>query len=178
VSGVFQYADKQIGRFYQKLLGTDFFDNGILFIVGDHRAMLPVHQHEIETFGAFKPQAKVPLVISFGDKVSFAEERSFQQIDIYNSIKNSISRELCTSDWVGNLLGAHQVPAKYIFHRRGDNRDLVSVFFGQRDVLIKLDGDKTKIVNPEGLDESISDEILGKINTDRIFRSMHYSKNG
>lgn len=32
-----KYADDQIGDFYEQLRKTNFFDNGVLVVFGDHR---------------------------------------------------------------------------------------------------------------------------------------------
>jgi hypothetical protein len=105
-----------------------------------------------------------------GDQGGVVEKRPFQQVDIFSSLKNMMSDEQCASAWSGDLLSADRLPARYIAHKRGDNRDIVSVFYGGREVRVKLDGDDTRILNPENLDDAIVKSIVDKINNERISR--------
>lgn len=166
----FLYADKQIGLFYKELLNIGFFNNGILIIVGDHRAMIPLKEKEIEQFGALKAAAIVPLIISYGDAIRSIEDKPYQQIDVFNGIKNLVSNTECSSDWVGDVLAYDKKSPKYIAHRRGDNRDIISVFSTKNSYLIKLDGDKTRITSDNNLDKIISDNLVNKINFSRIHK--------
>jgi lipoteichoic acid synthase len=86
------------------------------------------------------------------------------------SLKNLISDEQCTSAWLGDLLSSDRLPAQYIAHKRGDNRDIISIFYGGRELRVKLDGDDTRILNPENLDDAILKLIVNKINNERISR--------
>jgi len=169
-SDTFGYVDKQIGSFYQRLLQSGFFKNGLLIIVGDHHAMIPLKRDEIKKFGAAHASARIPLVVSFGDRGGVVEKRPFQQVDIFNSLRNLISDEQCTSAWLGDLLSSDRLPAQYIAHKRGDHRDIISIFYGGRELRVKLDGDDTRIVNPENLDDAILKVIVNKINNERISR--------
>jgi len=169
-SETFRYVDKQIGAFYQKLLQSGFFKNGLLIIMGDHHAMIPLRRDEINKFGAAQAPARIPLVVSFGDQGGIIEKRPFQQVDIFNSLKNLISDEQCTSTWAGDLLGADRLPARYIAYKRGDNRDIISIFNDGRELRIKLDGDNTRILNPKNLDNSMVNLVVHKINNERISR--------
>ena len=167
-SETFKYADKQLGLFYKKLSKSGFFKNGILVIVGDHHTMIPLKREEIKKFGISNVLERVPLVISFGDKGGALEDRPFQQVDICNSLKNFISGEQCTSVWAGDLINLPRFPPQYIVYKRGDNRDLVSIFCDHREIVVKLDGDKTRILNPGDLDNPILQLIVNKINRERI----------
>ena len=168
-----RYADKQLGRFYKKLSQNGFFIDGILVIVGDHRTMLPLRREEIKQLGGVsKAWAKTPLIISCGDKGRVVEDRPFQQVDLCNGLKNLISDEQCTSAWIGDLISSPRLPARYIVYRHGDNRDIISVFYGGREICVKLDGDKTRILNPGDLDDSILKLIVHKINKERISNQL------
>jgi len=105
---------------------------------------------------------------SFGDQGGAIENLPFQQVDLCNSVKNLISDKQCTSEWVGDLLALPRFHAQYIVYRHGDRRDLITVFYGDRELSIKLDGDKTRILNQGDLDNSIAELILNKINRERI----------
>lgn len=166
------YTDRQIGRFYRQLQASGFFNNGILVIVGDHHAMTPLSKAEIDRNGPFKASAKVPLVIADGGTVQ-VENSQYQQIDIPNSLLGQVSGQQCYSDWQGALLGEHKIAPKYIVHRRGDNRDLVSVFTESGDFRIKLDGDRTRLSGGSPAEPAEKEMLVKKINALRIARSGH-----
>ncbi len=165
------YTDKQLGIFYQQLRNTGFFEHGILLIVGDHHAMTPLKPHEAERFGQYQAAAKVPLVVIDGHSHG-QEAQQFQQIDVFNTVLGEISGTPCYSDWRGILWGTAKHSPKFIVHRRGDNRDKVSVFSQDAAAQIKLDGDATRVVSDYPEDPSIRQLIIDKINTLRITRSQ------
>jgi len=162
----FRYSDKQIGVFYNKLKENGFFNNGILIIVGDHHSMVPLKKEELEGMGELRAAAKIPMIISFGDVEQAEITELFQQTDVYNSLIGYISPEACTSPWLGNFF--EKIPPKFIAHRRGDNRNMISVFVNDVDVSVVLDGDNTRIVGSPNLDYQSKKEIIDKINHERI----------
>lgn len=164
------YTDKQIGRFYRQLQSSGFFENGLLVIVGDHHSMTPLKKAEVDNYGQFKAAAKVPLIIAEGGNAE-VENNQYQQIDIFNSLQGMVSGEQCYSDWNGILLGEHKIAPKYIAHRRGDNRDIISIFTENEDFLVKLDGDNTRLAGNEGVELSIRQMLVNKINALRIARN-------
>lgn len=156
----FQYADRQIGIFHKNLIDNGFFDNGILIIVGDHHSMIPLKKNEISKFGPMRASSRIPLIISYGDKVKRIEYDQYQQTDIHNSLSNLVSNKQCYSDWTGDLLGKEKLPPKYIAYRRGDTRNIISVFYGNADYEVMLDGDSTSIINAKQLPKSDTDSTL------------------
>ncbi|NOQ14330.1 MAG: sulfatase-like hydrolase/transferase [Methyloprofundus sp.] len=166
----FKYADKQIGLFYKKLIDMGYFDKGMLIIVGDHHSMVPLKNEEVELFGSLKASAKVPMIVSYGDKNHSIVNEQYQQIDIFNSLKGLVSNTQCSSNWTGDILSGN--PAQYIAHRRGDNRNIISVFSENKDYSIKLDGDNTRLTTND-TDIEIQELIIKKINAIRISSKSH-----
>jgi len=158
------YTDKQIGVFYQQLLANGFFNNGLLFIVGDHHSMMPLNSAELALYGQYKASAKVPLIIIGNEQIASTESRQFQQTDVANSIKGLVTGEQCYSDWTGVLLGEHKIPPRYIAHRRGDNRHLVSIFSESAEFLVKLNGDQTELVTSVNAEIPKANNFVNKIN--------------
>ncbi|XOB62612.1 LTA synthase family protein [Campylobacterota bacterium DY0563] len=159
-----KYIDKQIGIFYKKLKQNSFFDDGLLIIVGDHHPVIPIRNEELDRFGELKSSSIVPMVVAYKNK-NFSVKENFQQVDIYNSIKNLVSKISSTSKWKGDFLSEKMVTPKYIVHRRGDKRGIVSIFTEKDEFNIKFYGDETHI-----LDNSIYPEVIEKINFTRIKR--------
>jgi hypothetical protein len=133
------YTDKQIGRFYNELQKRNFFDDGLLVILGDH--------HPI-----------VPMIISYKQNQGILNT-NFQQTDIYNTLKNLVSTKACTSQWLGDFLTYKYKSADYILHRRGDQRGIISIFKNDDDFNIKLHGDKTNFIENKFSDKNILDKI-------------------
>lgn len=69
----------------------NFFDKGMLIIVGDHHAMVPLKHKEIGMFGSAKASAMVPLIVSYGGRIQHLYNQQYQQIDIFNSLKGLVS---------------------------------------------------------------------------------------
>ncbi len=169
-SEAIRYTDKQIGRFYRQLQNSGFFDNGLLVIVGDHHSMTPLKKAEVDNYGQFKAAAKVPLIIADGGNANI-ENNQYQQIDVFNSLQGMVSGKQCYTDWNGVLLGEHKTPPKYIAHRRGDNRDIISIFTETEDFPVKLDGDNTRLAGDRPDDQTMRQILVNKINALRIARN-------
>ncbi len=166
----FMYADRQLGAFHEKLIEMGFFENGVLIIMGDHHAMVPLKPGEADALGKYRAAAKVPMVVSYGNKKQAVVTGLHQQADIYHSLKNLVSEEISYSDWTGDIF--NDKPVKYVAHRRGDYRNRVSVFSQDKDYLVKLDGDKTRVIGGDHADEQTKAELVGRINDARILKPM------
>ena len=165
---VFKYVDKQIGYFYRELEKYNFFENGLLLIVGDHRAMIPLKKEEIEIFGYSRAPAMIPLVIASENLNPKIITKYHQQLDIYNSLSQINLDSTHYSLWGGNIFSDDNNSPHYIAHRRGDNRDIISIFTSEQDYRVKLDGDNTKIVEGTPSSDEIRSEIINRINLERI----------
>jgi len=167
--GAFKYADKALGQFYDHLKKGNFFDSGILIITSDHRSMTPLRKEELHQYGSVRAPARIPLIISFGKDVSYIETQPFQQTDLYASIINYTSKKSCTSKWQGDLFVTPSIPPEFIIHQRGDNRNIISIFWQDRNLRIKLNGDKTDVINAT-IEKKVRKELVDKINYERILR--------
>ena len=165
----FREADTQIGRFYRNLEARHFFDNGLLVIVGDHRAPLPFRKAEFERFGG-SAVARVPAVIATRTfKLPHVIAEDFQQRDLLASIKGMVSGTVSLRPDEGSFLSDPLHPPGCILHARGDDRDLVFVKCGSAEGLVRVAGDRTRFVEGEVPDEGA---ILQIINRTRA-RPMH-----
>jgi len=163
---VFAYADRELKKFYDDLQRKGFFDNGIILITSDQHSMKPLSREEIQRFGN-RAYARIPLIISganFGPKIV---EEPFQQIDLYSSLVNDVYPQRCVSIWRGDFLASPRQPAECIFYIRGDDRDVISVFCGDKTGYIHLEGDRTRVTGVTSLDPQI---ILDKVNFERLRR--------
>lgn len=168
---VFMYADRQLGEFYRQLQARQFFEHGLLLIVGDHHAMAPLKPKESERFGHYQAAARVPLVAVGGGLGPAIELRPFQQIDVFNTLQGLASGQHCRDDWRGILWGENAGEPRFIAHRRGDNRDKISIFSRDEDYLLKLDGDNTRIVSHQPNDAGLRQALVDHVNGLRISRA-------
>ncbi len=162
----YRYADRQLGAFHEKLIEMGYFDDGILIILGDHHAMVPLKTGETEAMGEYRAAARVPMVVSYGNRKQAVVAGLHQQADIYHSLVSLTSSQRVTSDWVGDIFNNR--PVKYVIHRRGDFRNIVSVFTENEDYLIKLDGDDTRVIGGEPGDDALEAAIVGRVNAARL----------
>ena len=167
-SEIFKYVDEQIGKFYRQLEKNNFFDNGILLIVSDHHSMVPLKKEEVEKFGYARAPAMIPLVVASSNINPKIVTSHHQQIDIYNSLAQINLDSVRFSKWEGSIFAENIHRDQFSIHKRGDNRNIISVFTGNKDYEVKLDGDNTQIVSGDLSSKIINTEILNKINWERI----------
>lgn len=164
-AAVMRYVDEQLGRFYQQLEASGFFTNGILLLVSDHRSMTPLEPLELDRFGLERGPALVPMIWVDAEHQSRNITQPFQQIDIAPSFRGLISGRACYSEWFGNFLLPEPRSARFILHRRGDRRDMVSVFSAEGDSRIRLNGDKTAFSGATALTPQDQRKLLEHLNT-------------
>jgi phosphoglycerol transferase MdoB-like AlkP superfamily enzyme len=161
---VFREADAQIGNLYRRLLAEHFFDNGLLVIVGDHRAPLPFKKAEFKRFGA-SATARIPaVVVTRAFKLPHVISEDFQQRDFMASVVATVSGKSCLRPEEGNFLSSPPQPPACILHAQGSDRDLVLVTCGSSEGLVRVAGDRTRFVEGEVPDEAT---ILQAINRTR-----------
>lgn len=167
-AAAFKYADRELGAFYDQLKSQDYFNDGVLVIVGDHHAMVPIKREEFETYGDSRASAMVPLIIIDSREDSAVANDYFQQVDVFNTLSGMLAGSRRYSDWHGDL--DNVLAAKFIGHRRGDNRNHISVFTSDSDVTVALNGDETDLTLQSAQGVSAADrlEILNGINSARI----------
>jgi lipoteichoic acid synthase len=162
-----RYTDEMVGFFYDALKSQGFFDNGLLFIVGDHRSMTPLRLGEYKLYGE-SSTARVPLILADGGRSGQRViAKAFQQTDLLPSLMSAFSGVRINSPFYGDFLTEPFRSPRYILHTRGDDRSLVSVFGHNAQATIKLKGDRTGIIAGEVDDAEF---VVTKINYDRITR--------
>ncbi len=166
-AGVFAYADKQIGMLYAELERRDFFRNGVLMVVGDHRSMTPLTPQEFARFGD-SALARVPFVVATQLPIAKgAVAGKFQQADAPSSIAALLGTQACRTDRQGDLLSMPPQPAKYVVHVRGDRRKQLDIYFDGQQAGVELAGDDSKWL---GAKPENWKQIMDGISLDRIGR--------
>ncbi len=161
----FQYADRSLGKFYRALVQTGYFEDGILVILGDHRAMTPIHEEEMEQFGS-AAAARVPMVIVWNDgRVPARIDSPAQETDFITSFRHLISDESCTGPLHGNFLSNPPVPPQFVLFPRGDDRDVVDIYTGTTQAAVRIAGDATSLLHG---DLNHADALIHHIAKERL----------
>lgn len=142
----FRYADRVLGEFVRKLEQRKFFDSGVLLITSDHRSMTPVLPDEERKFG-LATASRIPLIVvgDIGIDVPKRDDNLHQQADLLDSLDYLMSGSACSTDAPGNLFTG--IPANCVYHSRGDMRNHVDVFCGDRAGTVALQGDETAMIS-------------------------------
>lgn len=165
----FRATDADIGRFVEGLGQRGFFRDGLLLIVGDHRAMTPLGQEEEV---AMRPGAswRVPLIaVGRAAAGHGAQPGRFQQVDLVPSLSALIGDHVCRDPWQGSFLGAAPQAARFAIAPDPDERDRVSVLEGASEYRMILDGDRTRWLRPPR-DAAAAQELVDHVNRERISR--------
>lgn len=162
---VIRYVDRELGRFFRKLREAGFFNNGLLLITGDHRAMAPITREEKQKYGD-RALSRIPMIVVGQSRLpSGPIETLAQQVDLVDSLDSLLGGYYCRRIDHGTFLSNTPEEPRYIIHVRGDRRSWLSVYTDNTDAILHLNGDKTKWLNnipPDG------QKILQRVNAERI----------
>lgn len=161
-----QYVDTSLSKLYHELININYFENGILVITGDHRAMLPVSSQEVSKYG-FRSLARVPCVIigKGFEKQVFTENFSHAMLTNYLAYWNlpnfrtyeTQNLYFPTKDKERNKYNAPK-PIIFQINSPADNAIIV---YNEKEFRVKYNGDRTII---EGnLPQIIKDDFLKEI---------------
>ena len=126
--GVFREVDSAIAGLHSYLDEHKFFDNGVLLVSGDHRAMTPIGADEYQREGeaAF---SRVPMYAWGAAKPSDVRvEGIFQHSDLLPSLADLVEESSCHTIGQGLFLRPDPVPALFALHARGMPRDRIDVY--------------------------------------------------
>lgn len=139
----FRYADAEVARLYRELDRRGFFAHGVLLVLGDHRTMTPLHADEYRDYGE-RAFARIPLVVAGAVDMPAVVDAPFQQTDIASSLAAFFGLDACTSAFAGDFLRKDPVPAEYVLHVRGDDRDRLDVYSDDRVSPFRYGGDDSR----------------------------------
>ena len=157
-----RYVDQAIYDFYLKLKERRYFDNGILIITGDHRAMIPYSIQERNKYGNFGI-ARVPLII-----IGLENNLGITDVPFSHSSLSGLLQYINLP--VVKMYDFNQLPvrqnnslteSKPILYQVHEPADLVFVLWNDKQYTVHLDGDDTYIEDCS--DQNILDQILKQI---------------
>ncbi len=142
--GVFREVDTAVAGLYAYLEERHFFDNGVLLVTGDHRAMTPIRPGEYQREGetAF---ARVPMYVWGPQELGGGRvDGLFQHSDLLPSLADLTEATSCYNIGQGLFLRAEPKPAKFALHARGMPRDHIDVYSGDSAGAVILAGDDSR----------------------------------
>ena len=163
---VMKFADRAFGNFLRDLDASGFFENGVLMVASDHRSMTPIPEKELRLFGR-DAHSRIPAFL-IGAEIpqQFVDNRVYSQSDVAPSFDYWLSGHTQLDPLQAIMFGPQPAPDSKVdmlncaFHSRGDQRGLVEVICSQGRGQIRLDGDSTRFVTVERLDDQAQEQIL------------------
>jgi hypothetical protein len=165
VEASFRYADHWAGWFVRQLEAEGFFQEGVLIITGDHRAMVPVEPGEKAKLGAAYT-ALVPFVIV--DRSRPAGERIdalYKQGDVVPSFRQWLGESVTLGAFNASLF---EPPRDNVaLHRRGNEFGVVDVFLPEGEGQVRVAGDDTEFLWRKNISDERRRAVLALIAAER-----------
>lgn len=143
---VLRYVDQAASDFYDALAARGFLEKGSLFIISDHRAMIPVRMEERARFG-HEALARIPAIwAGVGANPAGRVDQAFHQADLLDTVEwntASTDTEVCSKRGRRDMLHPEQSTPRCLYHARGDSRDLIYAFCPEGKGTIRLAGNDT-----------------------------------
>lgn len=162
---VIRYADRQAATFIRKLQQSNFFDDGILLVLGDHRSMTPVSIEEEKIYGSSAPSRVQFLMFGQGDPG--IRDGIFHHSDLAPSFGHWLNGEYCSESGPVNLFSPTS-GGRCALHVRGSQPSLVDVVCPEGRGQIRLNGDSTQFVESDGITEEKQADILRLVARERM----------
>lgn len=172
---VMRYVDAAAADFIEALEKDGFFDNGLLFVVSDHRAMTFVSRAEVQLFGR-AAASRIPGFIFAGEQHNGEPtyeagdqiDTLLHQADLPRTVLNRVSDQVCATADRRDMLARPDQGAQCIFHARGDHRDRIDVLCDHAEGTVEVDGDNSRFVDHSGLNATERQTILLRIAAQRL----------
>lgn len=141
---VLREVDASIAGLYRHLQSAGYFDDGILIVTGDHRAMTPLHRAEYQRYGE-SAYSRVPMYIwGPSDYANGRVDGVFQHSDLLPSLQHLTAAEACHGPGQGLMLSPTPQAAGFALHARGMPRDRIDVIGADFAGAVILAGDRSQ----------------------------------
>jgi len=164
----FARIDRHIDYLISELDGRNFLETGLIFVVGDHRAMTPVSPEEMWAIGDSGLNRVPAFVLSKVELPRGKIAAMFQQTDLVPSVLQLVLEDSCKANWQGTMFTTPPNPPNEIIYMHPRKRDEVQVIQNGGTFSLKLDGDATRWLGnePENAGELRKQIILQRVSTD------------
>lgn len=164
---VFRYMDDTAYELYQELRASGFFENGLLMIVSDHRAMIPISSAESRVLGQ-EAASLIPALIISDQHPAREITEPYHQKDLLQTLMRQVSDTYCSTEPLRDLLSPEETEATCLFHARGDNRDHINAICPDGIGTLALSGDDSRFIRHPGFSQAKRHELKRQINKQRI----------
>ena len=164
---VMRFVDQSAADFITDLKTDDFFVNGMLIVVSDHRAMTFVSRNETKLFGR-SAASHIPAFIMTGDSTADTRDDLFHQADLPTTLLSRVAKRACASEWRRDMLAENPTSPCCILHARGDHRDRIDVFCTNGEGTVRIDGDESRFLESDGLSRTQRRALLDRIAIQRL----------
>lgn len=168
----FRYADQEVSDFVRELKKRNYFEDGIVIIMGDHRSMTPRRKGEWELLNEGAVSRVPAIVIGSSGLPHGPTPGRWQQTDFLPSLLYMAGLNSCTNNFQGRFLGDTRTPAQFVLHAQGAQPDRVTVWEKYRKTAgqIELNGDNTRWIEGGPSDET-EKITINFINSERATRA-------
>lgn len=163
----FKYIDDATSDFIGELGLRQFFKEGILVVLGDHRAMTILPRSESTLLGR-GAASHIPAFIVSNEFQNKQVDQIFHQADLMPTLVAEVSDSFCYTGPFRDMLADKDTQPRCMFHARGDHRDFVDVLCANGDGTVKLDGDDSRFVDVVNLTKQEQKLLLDEIAWRRI----------
>lgn len=169
--GSIRYADAEASRFVTELQQRGFFENGVLIITGDHRAMTGLKKEEWNAYGELAYN-RVPMIAigATGLPKGPGQGRiagQYQHTDLIPSVLGLVDSQICLDATQGVFLGPSPAPASVRVYTNAVRRDLVYLSHAEGVTKLFLNGDGSELLGKTSL---LLNTLSNSIHQDRVLR--------
>ncbi|HWH42101.1 MAG TPA: sulfatase-like hydrolase/transferase [Usitatibacter sp.] len=165
-------ADRQVARLADALRERGFFRDGVMVVVGDHRAMTPIPKHERLVLGPAAEVRVMEMAIGATGLPPGEVHGNFQQIDLIPSLRHLVANRTCRDEWQGRFLGPAPDAPVYVVHSDPLRRNELTVIDESREYRLRLDGDDTRFVDTP---PPAARALVARVNYERMSRMAEFS---
>lgn len=168
IEACFRYTDRWAGWFVRELEQRGFFEDGILVITSDHRAMTPTLPAEKRAFG-LGLSSRVPLVIVDRRRPDpQVIDAVYKQADLVPSFRHWLGESVTLDALSASLFEAGGHPENVALHRRDREVATLDVFFSDGEGQVKMTGDATDFLWAKNLSAERRARVLALIAHERL----------
>jgi hypothetical protein len=165
---MWRFVDKAAETFIEGLKAQDFFDDGLLVVVSDHRAMSFIAAEETKQLGR-AAASRIPAFLMTGEEQPRVIDTLAHQADLPFTLVSRVGEQACGRPWQRDLLSDDMPQApRCVLHTRGDRRDRVDAFCQDGEGTIAIAGDDSHFLESEGLNKDREEALLERIALQRL----------
>jgi len=97
-----RYSDDAFADFYAKLQASNYFADGYLIVLSDHRKIAPLTREEFQHFGRSAYNRGVATIIGPDIQANTFDDTPYQHVDFYHGLKLLIGQNPVTMPSVAN----------------------------------------------------------------------------